>query len=44
MELVGPPSSAELKNAWRYTSTTQYFFMAWCLIKHKDFTFTFYGV
>jgi hypothetical protein len=29
------------KNAWRYTSTPQYVFMAWCLVKHKDFTFTF---
>jgi hypothetical protein len=23
----------------------QYFFMAWCLVKHRDnFTFTFYGI
>jgi hypothetical protein len=36
-----PPSSAEIKTAWRYTSTPQYVFMAWCLIKHWDnFTFT----
>jgi hypothetical protein len=28
-----PPSSAELKNAWSYTSTPQYTFMAWCLVK-----------
>jgi hypothetical protein len=28
-----PPSSAEVKNAWSYTSTPQYDFMAWCLIK-----------
>jgi hypothetical protein len=27
-----PPSSAEVKNAWSYTSTTQYVFMAWCLV------------
>jgi hypothetical protein len=27
-----PPSSAELKNAWSYTSTPQYVFIAWCLI------------
>jgi hypothetical protein len=26
------------KNAWRYTSTPQYAFMAWCLVKHMDFT------
>jgi hypothetical protein len=35
-----PPSSAEIKNAWSYTSTPQYVFMAWCLVKHKD-NFTF---
>jgi hypothetical protein len=28
-----PPSSAEAKNAGTYTSTLQYVFMAWCLIK-----------
>jgi hypothetical protein len=28
-----PPSNAEVKNAWSYTSTPQYVFMAWCLIK-----------
>jgi hypothetical protein len=38
-----PPSSAEVKNAWSYTSTPQYTSMAWCLVKHKGlFTFTFY--
>jgi hypothetical protein len=37
-----PPSSAEVKNAWSYTSTPQYVFMVWCLVKHRDsFTFTF---
>jgi hypothetical protein len=36
-----PPSSAEVKNAWSYTSTPQYVFMAWCLVKHKD-NFNFY--
>jgi hypothetical protein len=30
------PSSSEVKNAWRYTSTPQYVFMAWCLVKYKD--------
>jgi hypothetical protein len=31
------------KNAWRYTSTPQYAFMAWCLVKHRNYcTFTFY--
>jgi hypothetical protein len=28
-----PPSSAEVKNSRSYTSTPQYVFMAWCLIK-----------
>jgi hypothetical protein len=29
-------------NAWSYTSTPQYAFMAWCLVKHRDnFAFTF---
>jgi hypothetical protein len=27
------PSSAEVKNAWSYTSIPQYVFMAWCLIR-----------
>jgi hypothetical protein len=36
-----PPSRAEVKNAWSYTSTPQYFYTAWCLVKHRDnFTFT----
>jgi hypothetical protein len=36
-----PSSSAEVQNAWSYTSTPQYVFMAWCLVKHRDdFTFT----
>jgi hypothetical protein len=36
-----PPSRAEAKNAWSYTSTP-YVFKAWCLVKHWDnFTFTF---
>jgi hypothetical protein len=36
------PSSAEVKNTWNYTSTPQYIFMSWCLVKHVDkFTFTF---
>jgi hypothetical protein len=29
------PSSAKVKNAWSYASTSQYVFMAWCLIKQK---------
>jgi hypothetical protein len=36
-----PPSSAEVKNEWSYTSTPQYAFMTWCLVKHRD-NFTFY--
>jgi hypothetical protein len=29
------PSSAEVKNAWSYTSTSQYVFMTWWFIKHE---------
>jgi hypothetical protein len=38
------PSSAEVKNAWGYTSTPQYALMAWCSFKkHRDsFIFIFY--
>jgi hypothetical protein len=36
-----PPSSAEVKNEWSYTSTPQYVFVAWCLVKHTD-NFTFF--
>jgi hypothetical protein len=36
-----PPSSAEVKNAGSYTSTPQYVFMEWCLVKRRD-NFTFY--
>jgi hypothetical protein len=28
-----PPSSAEVKNEWSYTSTPQYTFTTWCSIK-----------
>jgi hypothetical protein len=31
-----PPSSAEVKNAWSYTSAPQYAFTGWCLVKHRD--------
>jgi hypothetical protein len=31
-----PQSSAEVKNAWSYTSTPQYVFMACCLVKPRD--------
>jgi hypothetical protein len=31
-----PPSSAEVKNAWSYTSTPQYAFMAWCSGKAQE--------
>jgi hypothetical protein len=30
-----PPSNAELKNAWSYTSTPHYAFMSWCSVKKK---------
>jgi len=32
-----PISSAEFKNAWSYTSTLQYVFIAWYLVKHRVF-------
>jgi len=39
-----PPSSAEIKTAWRYNFSPQYVFMVQCLVKHGDnFTFTFNG-
>jgi hypothetical protein len=31
-----PPSSAEVKNTWSYTSTPQYSSTAWFLAKHRD--------
>jgi hypothetical protein len=30
-----PPSSVQVKNAWSYTSTPQYVFMAW-LVKDRE--------
>jgi hypothetical protein len=36
-----PPSSVEGKNSRTYTSSPQYMFTAWCLVKHRD-CFTFY--
>jgi hypothetical protein len=36
-----PPSSAEVKNAWSYTSTLPFVFMAWYLVKNRD-NFAFY--
>jgi hypothetical protein len=35
MKLTDHPSlcSVEVKNSWRYTSTPQYAFMAWCSVK-----------
>jgi len=29
-----PPSSTEVQNAWSYTSTPRYVFMAWYIVKH----------
>jgi hypothetical protein len=31
-----PPSSAEARNEWSYTSTPSYIFMTWCLIKQRN--------
>jgi hypothetical protein len=37
-----PPSSAEVKNEWNYTSIPQYVFMPWYLVEYRNnFTFTF---
>jgi hypothetical protein len=37
-----PPSIAEFKNVWSYTSTPPYVFMAWYLVKQREnFTITF---
>jgi hypothetical protein len=30
-----PPSSAEVKNAWSYTSTPTYVLTTWYLVKHR---------
>jgi hypothetical protein len=39
---ISPPSRAEVKNVWSYTSSPQYVFTMWCLVKQGDnFTFTF---
>jgi hypothetical protein len=38
---LSPPSSAEVNNSCSYTSTSQYVFMEWCLIKQR---IRFYGV
>jgi hypothetical protein len=35
-----PPSNAEVKNAWSYTSTTPHVFSPWHLVKYKN-NFTF---
>jgi len=35
-----PPYSAEVQNAWSCTSTPQFVFMAWCLVRHRE-NFTF---
>jgi hypothetical protein len=37
-----PPSSVEVKNAWSYTSTPQYAFMAWCSVKKGQGQLYFY--
>jgi hypothetical protein len=37
-----PPTSAEVKKMWIYTSTSTCICMVWCLVRHRDkFTFTF---
>jgi hypothetical protein len=34
-----PPSYAEVKNAWGYTNTPPYVFIAWCLIITQGYIF-----
>jgi len=36
-----PPSSAEVKNSWSYTSIPPYVFVAWYSVKHRNSFFTF---
>jgi hypothetical protein len=35
-----PPSNAEVKNEWSYTSTLRHAYMAWCSVKNKGDNFT----
>jgi hypothetical protein len=37
-----PPSIAWVKNAWSYSSTSQYVLTAWCLVKYRDSTYKFH--
>jgi hypothetical protein len=37
------PSCSEVKNVWSYTSTPQYVFMAWCLVKQAAFNYIIYN-
>jgi hypothetical protein len=39
-----PPSSAEVKNVWSYTSTPQYTFIAWCSVKAQRWLLLTYFV
>jgi hypothetical protein len=38
-----PPSSAEVQNAWNYTSTPQYAFMAWCSVKAQGQLYLYFS-
>jgi hypothetical protein len=33
--ILSHPFNAEVENAWSYTSTPQYVFMVWYLVKHR---------
>jgi hypothetical protein len=37
-----PPPSAKVKNVWSYTSTPQYAFMSWWLVKNNTETTLLY--
>jgi hypothetical protein len=39
-----PPCSAEVKNAWSYTSTLQYAFTTWCLVEAQGQLYLYLAV
>jgi hypothetical protein len=39
-----PPFNAKAKNAWSYTSTAQYAFMAWCSVKAQEQLYLYFYV
>jgi hypothetical protein len=37
-----PPSGAKVKNVWNYTFTPLYVFMAWYVVKHRNYFILLY--